>query len=193
MAEGLLVNTAPSGLEVCLEGHLPLTSGDVASLEGLIVRKCRANLGGAATWDNDMQHLTAMNGLDALNQVPIRTLVRRAAHHEEAPWLPMGCRSSHPRGAPHMVKCKCFERRPLTGARNAMNSRRAFKWKNWQGLDGETARNIPRSTAPRGAATWAQERWGRPLGQRFGESPRPGARRRRRREDALARHDLCRE
>eukprot|EP00959_Pyramimonas_sp_CCMP1952_P271988 5686811-Pyramimonas_sp.AAC.1 len=65
MVKGLFVNAALSGLEVRVKGHLPLTCGDLASLEGFIARKCRAIRGGAASGDEGLQH--AICGLDALN------------------------------------------------------------------------------------------------------------------------------
>ena len=48
------------------------------------------------------------------------------------------------------VKYTCFEWRPLEGAKNAMDSRRVFKWEHRKGPGGETVRVIRRRTALRG-------------------------------------------
>ena len=48
------------------------------------------------------------------------------------------------------VQYKCFERRPLRGARNVMDSRHVFKWKHRKGKDGQTTRIIRCRMALRG-------------------------------------------
>ena len=48
------------------------------------------------------------------------------------------------------VQYKCFERRPLRGARNVMDSRHVFKWKHRKGKDGQMTRIIRCRMALRG-------------------------------------------
>ena len=48
------------------------------------------------------------------------------------------------------VKYRCFERRPLKGAHNVMDSRHVYKWKHRKTADGKTVRIIRCRMALRG-------------------------------------------